>query len=611
MIYQADATSAEEILASTENAQRRWTAGMASAAMFQEPGDIENRILTFIASAEEPNRDGMLLRVAGVDWTQWTGLMPLCHVYSQPPVGKWLAHASITLPNGQPAILARGQFMPPDIFPNPNNQWAQLADACFAMYHPDHDFARSVSAAWLNKPGGVKQMKGGLDFHRSEILEISACFLQMNRPAVRIDQSILKAAVEKNFLTADLAAFAERVFAANTEEPDSPIVIDIQSSNLGEPQVGGLEVVRAAAGSGIQWHKDNDPAVPDKKWVASARKALGLAPDGTQNAGMPSPVAAGASDEPVPAVAIPTGAPQGATGAGGGTPTPAGAASAPDAGAQAAGAGDPQPIPGEPVQLEPVPRMFQAGMLSDQVDELRDTAFGAMTQLARVMSEMGWQADRLAYQDASASAGAATVGFSGVPGAHPDGPIVKASINPSDPHSPHRQALRFVTRAMKLAATVQDSMADAQEALQKAAGTDGVVVNNNDQGAVAAGADDAYTSTLDLFAGQLELAQAGGKALSKGGGGALGTAVRRLVKALAASGTSLEELGIVVKDRPGKKDDADPAGAGNKASMLSAADAREEVLKKVRAGFSTPIDPNAATGDQGDGSPSGADAAAS
>lgn len=337
------------------------------AMLEPEPGEIEQRVFSCIACVDEQHTTGNFVRIGGMHFETFDAnpAMPMCHVaspISSPkdvlPVGKWLARATSPLDDGTDALYLKGQFVPPDIFPN-RTEFSDFADAVYRLYL--HRFMRAFSIAGDGIPGQVRTWKQngltGLYFNESELFECSPVLLPAVRRAHMLppaqasreihqalqDYEPFKRACAEGILTHAMAQRAERMLVQMCERFAANV---FEVGMLGSPEGDEVAV-----------------KTPDWKRIESA------AP--TKPAEKPAATAPATTAEPATAEPAPV----------------------------AASADEPAK---ETAYQSALRAMVKAGAISDAIDVPQARAAAAWRQLSEIMWRMGYATDRLFRIDASA-----------------------------------------------------------------------------------------------------------------------------------------------------------------------------------------------------------------
>lgn len=349
----------EEVLASVRaGSSVPFRADSYVAMLEPDQGDIEQRIFSCIACVDEQHTTGNFVRIGGMHFETFDSnpAMPMCHVaspISSPkdvlPVGKWLARAISPLEDGTDALYLKGQFVPPDIFPN-RTEFSDFADAVYRLYL--HRFMRAFSIAGDGIPGKVRTWKQngltGLYFDESELFECSPVLLPAVRRAHMLppaqasreihralqDYEPFKRACAEGILTHAMADRAERLLVQMCERFAANV---FEVGMLGSPE-------------------GDDVAVKTPEWKRIESAAPTKPPE-------KSAVAAPTAAEPV-----------------------------------AASADEPK----ETAYQAALRTMIKAGALSDAIDVPQARAAAAWRQLSEIMWRMGYATDRLFRIDASA-----------------------------------------------------------------------------------------------------------------------------------------------------------------------------------------------------------------
>ncbi len=148
-------------------------------------------IVRTIASSGEPARDNKYLHLEGIDWAGWDGnaVVPWCHQYDMPTVGRGLWRATYKRSGGGYELWQDIEFMPRDLYPFGNMVGRMYAGG----------WLKGFSSGWL--PITVRQITKnskviGLAFVQSDYLETSAC-------PIPIDKYALAEAVQARVMTSD------------------------------------------------------------------------------------------------------------------------------------------------------------------------------------------------------------------------------------------------------------------------------------------------------------------------------------------------------------------------------------------------------------------------
>jgi HK97 family phage prohead protease len=136
--------------------------------------DEKTRSFLAVASTEEVDRDGDLIRVAGWDLTNFlkNPVIPWAHDYTRPPVAK-----------AETAEVRDGKLVFRPRFPNPGDY--PFADTVWRLYRDG--FLRAFSVGfrplkweWVEREGADGARTRGRDFVEQELWEISACVVPAN-----------------------------------------------------------------------------------------------------------------------------------------------------------------------------------------------------------------------------------------------------------------------------------------------------------------------------------------------------------------------------------------------------------------------------------------------
>ncbi len=140
--------------------------------------DESARSFLAVASTEEVDRDGDLIRVAGWDLSNFlkNPVIPWAHDYTRPPVAK-----------AEMAEVSDGRLVFRPVFPNPGDY--PFADTVWKLYRDG--FLRAFSVGfkplkweWVEREGARGPGVRGRDFVEQELWEISACVVPANAHAL-------------------------------------------------------------------------------------------------------------------------------------------------------------------------------------------------------------------------------------------------------------------------------------------------------------------------------------------------------------------------------------------------------------------------------------------
>ena len=128
--------------------------------------NAEDRVITFVISTEEPDRDRDIIRTSGWDFTNYkkNPVFLWSHKYDAPPVGKAVVYNGknvVYVESGR--VLANIQFPTAAVYP--------FADTVFKLY--GGGYLNGVSVGFVPVEF-TERTDGGKEFFEQELVEISA-----------------------------------------------------------------------------------------------------------------------------------------------------------------------------------------------------------------------------------------------------------------------------------------------------------------------------------------------------------------------------------------------------------------------------------------------------
>jgi uncharacterized protein len=159
--------------------------------------EVEDRILDFVGSSEEPDRMGDIVRVNGwkLDNYLKNPVFMWAHDYKSPPIGK-----CVKVWKSKGELKFRIEFAPKETY--------EFADTCYKLYKGG--YLNAVSVGFAPDEEGCKDIDGGgYEYTSQELLELSGVPIPANADAL-VSARQAKVITMKEFKAVDRQASAEK-----------------------------------------------------------------------------------------------------------------------------------------------------------------------------------------------------------------------------------------------------------------------------------------------------------------------------------------------------------------------------------------------------------------